>query len=53
MVALNEQFHQNPKTSRVPASLVRTLFETTKPLLMNAWAGNNPGLLADVPIDSS
>ena len=31
----------------------RPLFETIKTLLMNAWAGKNPGLLTDVPLDSS
>ena len=31
----------------------RPLFETIKTLLMNAWAGKNPGLLTDVLIDSS
>ncbi len=31
----------------------RPLFETIKTLLMNAWAGMNPGLLADVLVDSS
>ena len=29
------------------------LFETIKTLLMNAWAGKNPGLLTDVLADSS
>ena len=27
----------------------RPLFETIKTLLMNAWAGKNPGLLTDIP----
>ena len=31
----------------------RPLFETIKTLLMNAWAGKNPGLLTDVLADSS
>ncbi len=31
----------------------RPLFETIKTLLMNAWAGKNPGLLTDVLVDSS
>ena len=31
----------------------RPLFETIKTLLMNAWAGKNPGLLTDVLLDSS
>ena len=31
----------------------RPLFETIKTLLMNAWAGKNPGLLTDALVDSS
>jgi transposase len=31
----------------------RPLFETIKTLLMNAWAGKNPGLLTDILVDSS
>jgi hypothetical protein len=31
----------------------RPLFETIKTLLMNAWAGRNPGLLTDILADSS
>ena len=31
----------------------RPLFETIKTLLMNAWAGKNPGLLTDVLANSS
>jgi transposase len=31
----------------------RPLFETIKTLLMNAWAGKNPGLLTDIPANSS
>ena len=31
----------------------RPLFETIKTLLMNAWAGKNPGLLTDVLTNSS
>jgi hypothetical protein len=31
----------------------RPLFETIKTLLMNAWSGKNPGLLTDVPTNSS
>jgi hypothetical protein len=31
----------------------RPLFDTIKTLLMNAWAGRNPGLLTDILLDSS
>jgi hypothetical protein len=31
----------------------RPLLETIKTLLMNAWAGKNPGLLTDIFGDSS
>ena len=31
----------------------RPLFETIKTLLMNAWAGKNPGLLTDVLANTS
>ena len=48
------------RATAVVMSMVRTavqqerpLFETIKTLLMNAWAGVNPGLLTDILADSS
>ena len=48
------------RATAVMMSMVRTavqqqrpLFETIRTLLMNAWAGVNPGLLTDVLADSS